>query len=61
MSNMTDVEGVVRRYVDAFNRGDLTGLKALLAEDAEIKGVMGKGLSTREGRAHLPTAGADVP
>lgn len=35
---------VVRQYVDAFNRGDLPGLRALLAEDAEIQGVMGKGL-----------------
>ena len=44
MSNVADVKGVVRRYVDAFNRGDLAGLKALLADDAEIQGVMGKGL-----------------
>lgn len=44
MSNMTEAKGVVRQYVDAFNRGDLAGLKALLAEDAEIQGVMGKGL-----------------
>ncbi len=28
---------VVRRYVDAFNRGDLPALKALLADDAEIR------------------------
>lgn len=38
---------VVRQYVDAFNRGDLPGLKALLADDAEIQGVMGKGLFDR--------------
>ncbi len=44
MSSMTEAKGVVRRYVDAFNRGDLAGLKALLAEDAEIQGVMGKGV-----------------
>lgn len=44
MSNVNDVKGVVRRYVDAFNRGDLAGLKALLAEEAEIQGVMGKGI-----------------
>lgn len=44
MSNVNDVKGVVRRYVDAFNRGDLAGLEALLAEDAEIQGVMGKGI-----------------
>jgi steroid delta-isomerase-like uncharacterized protein len=37
-------KGVVRRYVEAFNRGDLEALKALLADDAEIQGVMGKGL-----------------
>jgi len=35
---------VVRRYVDAFNRGDLAALRSLLADDAEIQGVMGKGL-----------------
>lgn len=35
---------VVRQYVDAFNRGDLAGLRDLLADDAEIQGVMGKGL-----------------
>lgn len=35
---------VVRQYVDAFNRGDLPGLRALLADDAEIQGVMGKGI-----------------
>lgn len=38
---------VVRRYVDAFNRGDLVALRALLADDAEIQGVMGKGLFER--------------
>jgi steroid delta-isomerase-like uncharacterized protein len=37
-------KAVVRRYVDAFNRGDLNALKALLADDAEIQGVMGKGV-----------------
>lgn len=35
---------VVRQYVDAFNRGDLPGLRALLADDAEIQGVMDKGI-----------------
>lgn len=35
---------VVRRYVDAFNRGDLDGLRALFAEDAEIQGVLGRGV-----------------
>jgi steroid delta-isomerase-like uncharacterized protein len=47
MSNEDGVKGVVRRYVDAFNRGDLAGLRALLADDAEIQGVMGKGLFDR--------------
>lgn len=37
-------KAVVRLYVEAFNRGDLEGLKALLADDAEIQGVMGQGL-----------------
>ncbi|SRR5579883_2255871 len=37
-------KAVVRNYVEAFNRGDLARLKELLAEDAEIQGVMGKGL-----------------
>ena len=34
---------VVRDYVAAFNAGDLNRLKELLAEDAEIQGVLGKG------------------
>jgi len=37
-------KAVVREYVDAFNRGDLQKLKSLLADDAEIQGVRGKGL-----------------
>ena len=37
-------KAVVRSYVAAFNRGDLHALRALLAEDAEIQGVMGRGL-----------------
>ena len=36
-------KAVVREYVDAFNRGDLGRLKSLLADDAEIQGVKGKG------------------
>jgi steroid delta-isomerase-like uncharacterized protein len=44
MTTEEEAKAVVRRYVEAFNRGDLDGLKALLAEDAEIQGVMGKGL-----------------
>ena len=36
-------KAVVRRYVAAFNRGDLAALKELLHEDAEIQGVLGRG------------------
>jgi ketosteroid isomerase-like protein len=36
-------KAVVREYVEAFNRGDLQRLKELLADDAEIQGVKGKG------------------
>jgi Tfp pilus assembly pilus retraction ATPase PilT len=43
---------VVHRYVDAFNRGDLDGLKALLADDAEIQGVFGQGLFERIGKSY---------
>ncbi len=39
-----ECKAIVRSYVEAFNRGDLKALKALLAEDAEIQGVMGKAL-----------------
>jgi len=42
-----DAKAVVRAYVEAFNRGDLPGLKALLAPDAEIQGVLGKGTFER--------------
>ena len=35
---------VVLKYVDAFNNGDLHELHSLLADDAEIQGVFGKGL-----------------
>lgn len=44
MSIEEEAKEVVRQYVDAFNRGDLNGLRSLLAEDAEIQGVFGKGL-----------------
>lgn len=44
MTIETEAKAVVRRYVDAFNRGDLAALRDLLAEDAEIQGVFGKGL-----------------
>ena len=42
-----EAKDVVRRYVDAFNRGHMEGLRSLLADDAEIQGVMGKGLFER--------------
>lgn len=38
-----DSRAVVREYVEAFNRGDLQRLRELLAADAEIQGVKGKG------------------
>ena len=38
-----EAKEVVRKYVDAFNRGDLDALGALLADDAEIQGVLGTG------------------
>ena len=44
MSIEEEAKAVVRHYVEAFNQGDLDALKALLTEDAEIQGVMGKGL-----------------
>jgi steroid delta-isomerase-like uncharacterized protein len=44
MSIEEQAKSVVRAYVAAFNRGDLNALKQLLAEDAEIQGVMGKGV-----------------
>lgn len=40
-------KAIVRSYVDAFNRGDLGALGALLADDAEIQGVLGHGLFER--------------
>ncbi|WP_019143327.1 ester cyclase [Noviherbaspirillum massiliense] len=40
-------KAVVMRYVEAFNRGDLQALRSLLHDDAEIQGVMGKGLFER--------------
>jgi len=44
MSVEEDAKQVVRHYVEAFNRGDMNTLRALLAEEAEIQGVFGKGL-----------------
>ena len=43
MSVEDTAKSVVRQYVEAFNRGDLEKLKSLLAEDAEIQGVLGRG------------------
>jgi steroid delta-isomerase-like uncharacterized protein len=43
MSTEGEAKEVVRRYVDAFNRGDLDVLKALLTDEAEIQGVLGVG------------------
>lgn len=44
MSVEEEAKQVVRHYVEAFNRGDMNTLRALLAEEAEIQGVFGKGL-----------------
>jgi ketosteroid isomerase-like protein len=46
-STENENKNVVRRYVDAFNHGDMAALRSLLADDAEIQGVMGKGLFDR--------------
>ena len=43
MSDLERNKEVVRRYVDAFNRGDLDALRALFTDDAEIQGVLGQG------------------
>lgn len=47
MSIEEESKTVVRRYVEAFNRGDLEALRGLLAEDAEIQGVFGQGIFER--------------
>ena len=47
MSHEESSKAVVRAYVEAFNRGDLPALKALLGEEAEIQGVMGRGVFER--------------
>jgi predicted ester cyclase len=43
MSIEEEAKAVVRSYVAAFNAGDLDRLRSLLAEDAEIQGVLGQG------------------
>lgn len=47
MTQTETAKVVVRRYVDAFNRGDLKALEGLLADDAEIQGVLGQGAFER--------------
>jgi steroid delta-isomerase-like uncharacterized protein len=37
-------KATVLQYVDAFNRGDIKSLRAVFADDAEIQGVLGKGM-----------------
>jgi predicted ester cyclase len=49
MSIEEQSKAVVRAYVAAFNRGDLVALRGLLADDAEIQGVMGQGLFEKVG------------
>ncbi len=44
MTGDAESKQVVRDYVDAFNRGDMDALHALLADEAEIQGVLGKGM-----------------
>jgi steroid delta-isomerase-like uncharacterized protein len=37
-------KATILQYVDAFNRGDLKSLRALFSDEAEIQGVLGKGM-----------------
>ena len=48
-TQMDDPKQVVLSYVAAFNAGNLDGLRDLLADDAEIQGVLGKGTFERIG------------
>jgi len=43
MADAESNKGVVRQYVEAFNRGDIPALTALFAPDALIYGVLGWG------------------
>jgi len=43
MSGQEANRQVVERYIDAFNRGDSDGLRAVFAPDAVIHGVLGRG------------------
>lgn len=40
-------EKIVHEYIAAFNRGDFDTLRSLFADDAEIQGVLAKGLMDR--------------
>ncbi len=44
MTTEEENKQIVREYVRAFNAGDLPALRSLFAEEAEIQGVLGKGL-----------------
>ncbi|WP_276498490.1 ester cyclase [Pontibacter litorisediminis] len=44
MTQQEQNKRIVQAYVTAFNQGDLEGLRSLFAPEAEIQGVMGKGL-----------------
>lgn len=43
MNTLESNKEVVRRYVEAFNRGDIDALRALFTPDAVIYGVLGFG------------------
>jgi ketosteroid isomerase-like protein len=42
MSSPESNKEVVRRYVEAFNRGDLASLRELFTPDAVVQGVLGE-------------------
>ena len=44
MTRQEQNKATVLKYVDAFNQGDLKSLRALFSDDAEIQGVLGKGM-----------------
>lgn len=43
MSNLERNKALVTRYVEAFNRGDMSALRELFTADAEVLGVLGWG------------------
>jgi steroid delta-isomerase-like uncharacterized protein len=47
MEKQEAAKAVVRKYVDAMNRGDFDTLRVLFAPEAVIQGVLGKGLMDR--------------